>query len=102
MDKCIIMQSHSPVLYCQVDLPGPRLLVEFWQGKLKPEDIEEAWKQASKGPRKPASWNWMDEMPLFCRGCSDLAGQDVCKRLADFPHHGSEHIWDRVISLGME
>ena len=44
----------------------------------------------------------MNEMPLYCRGCSETAGEEVYKAAQEFPERGLEHLWDRVIALGME
>ena len=64
--------------------------------------LEAAWSKQSKKVRKPNVWHWLNEMPLFCRGCSESATEDVYKAAKEFPDRGSQHFWERVIALGME
>ena len=102
IDGICIVQAYAPNLFRQGDLPGPNLLLKFWRGEIEQKDLEAAWKKQSKKKRKPNNWCWVEEMPLFCRGCSETAETDIYKPLRCFPDLGSQHIWDRVILSGME
>ena len=64
--------------------------------------MEAAWKTVAKKVRKPNEWRWSNEMQLFCRGCSETAGEEVFKAAKEFPDRGEQHLWSRVIALGME
>ena len=97
-----VVQPYPPNLFCQGDLPGPNLLLQFWRGDIEQKSLQEAWNKHSKKPRKPNNWNWLQEMPLLCRGCTEVAGRDILKPAKEFPNHGDTHLWDRVIALGME
>ena len=102
IDGICIVQPYAPNLFCKGDLPGPDLLLKFWRGEIKQEDLEGAWRKQSKNLRKPKDWDWCNEMPLYCRGCSETANVEVYKAAKEFPKHGFDHLWDRVIALGME
>ena len=41
-------------------------------------------------------------MPLYCRGCSEPAGEEVYKAAKEFPNTLHQNLWERVIALGME
>ena len=44
----------------------------------------------------------MNEIPLYCRNCSETAGEEVYKAAKEFPKREVGHLWDGVIALGME
>ena len=44
----------------------------------------------------------MNEMQLFCRGCSETAGEQVYKAAKEFPKREVGHLWQEVIAWGME
>ena len=102
VDGICIVQPYAPNLFRQGDLPGPNLLLQFWRGEIQKRDLEAAWSRHSEKKRKPNNWCWLERMPLYCRGCTEDAATDIYKQLKDFPDRGSDHIWDRVIALGME
>ena len=41
-------------------------------------------------------------MPLYCRGCSAAANQDVCRAAKQFTYAHHKDLWTQVISQGME
>ena len=43
----------------------------------------------------------MNAMPLFCRGCSETAGEQVYQAAKEFPKREVAHLWQGVIALGM-
>ena len=98
---CVI-QRYAPNLFRQGDLPGPNLLLKFWREEIAQTDLEAAFRKQSKKQRKPNNWCWLEQMPLYCRGCSEQVGHDVTKPAKDFPDRGATHLWERVIALGME
>ena len=96
------MKPFSPNLFRNGDLLGPDLLLKFQRGDITEEQIEAAWRTVAKKVRKPNKYIWMNEMQLFCRGFSETAGEDVYKAAQEFPDRGVQHLWSRVIALGME
>ena len=102
VDGICIVQSYAPNLFRQGDLPGPNLLLKFWRGEIQEADLEKAWGKDAKPKRKPTNWCWLEQMPLFCRSCSETASADVYKPLKQFPDRGQTHCWDKVVALGME
>ena len=96
-----IVQPHAPNLFRNGDLPGPDLLLKFQRGVIEQADLEAAWGKQSKKVRKPSAWHWLNEMPLYWRGCSETAAAEVYKAAKEFPNHGLQYLWDRVIALGM-
>ena len=97
-----IVKAYAPSLFRNGDLLGPDLLLKFQRGDINEDQVQAAWKTDSKKVRKPNDWLWTHELPLYCRGCSESAGEEVYKASKEFPEHGSSHVWDRVIALGME
>ena len=97
-----IVQAYAPNLFRNGELPGPDLLLKFQREEIEQMHLEAAWSKQSKKVRKPNVWHWLSEMPLFCRGCSESATEDVYKAAKEFPDRGSQHFWERVIALGME
>ena len=97
-----IVQPYAPNLFRKGDLPGPDLLLKFQRGDIEQRHLEAAWSKQSKKVCKPSGWHWLNEMPLYCRGCSETAAVEVYKAAKEFPNHGDQHLWDRVIALGME
>ena len=123
-----------PILFRNGDLLGPDLLLKFQRGDIDQGHLEAAWRKESKKVRKPDDWHglsemplycrgcsetaaeevfkaakefpnhfqWINDMPLFCRGCTETAGEEVYKAAKEFPDHGLQHVWRRVIALGME
>ena len=96
------MKPFSPNLFRNGDLLGPDLLLKFQRRDISEEQMEAAWKTVAKKVRKPNEWRWTKEMQLFCRGCSETAGEEVYKAAKDFPDRGEQYLWSRIISLGME
>jgi len=45
---------------------------------------------------------WPDAMELYCRGCSESAGENVSKSLSQFHYAGVDTAWNDVVSKGME
>ena len=96
-----IVKPYAPSLFRNGDLLGPDLLRKFQRGDIDEGHVEAAWRKESKKVRKPNDWHWLSEMPLYCRGCSETAGEEVYKAAKEFPS-GAQNLWDRVIALGME
>ena len=97
-----IVKPYSSNLFRNGDLLGPDLLLKFQRGAINDTALEAAWRTESKKVRKPNDWHWMNEIPLYCRSCSETAGEEVYKAAKEFPNHQVGHLWDRVIALGME
>ena len=101
--ECIcIVKPFSPNLFRNGDLLGPDLLLKFQRSDISEEQMEAAWRTETKKVRKPNKYIWMNEMQLFCRGCSETAGEDVHKAAQEFPKREVRHLLQGVISLGME
>ena len=102
--RICIVQPYAPNLFRNGDLPGPDLLLKFQRGAIEQRHLETAWGKQSKKIRKPNNWHWLNEMPLYCRGCSETAAVEVYKAAKEFPNpnRGLQLLWDRVIALGME
>ena len=97
-----IVKAYAPNLFRNGDQLGPDLLLKFQRGDINENQLEAAWRTEAKKVRKPNDWHWMNEMPLYCRGCSETAGEEVYKAAKEFPNREVRHLWDRVIALGME
>ena len=100
IDDVWITQPYSPILFNQGDLPGPELLLKFQRGELRAENLEEEWR-GRREPRSRRSHQWLEGMPLYCRGCSERAGEDVQKPAKEFPHTSTQRLWQEVVALGM-
>ena len=98
----VLVKPYAPSLFRNGDLLGPDFLLKFQRGDINERQLEAAWRTESKKVRKPNEWHWLNAMPLYCRGCSETAGEEVYKAAKEFPGRGLEHLWDRVIALGME
>lgn len=97
-----IVKPFSPNLFRNGDLRGPDLLLKFQRKDISEEQMAAAWRTESKKVRKPNNWHYMIEMQLFCRGCSETAGEQVYKAAKEFPKREVGHLWQGVIALGME
>ena len=100
-ESLCIVQSFSPCLFQQGDLPGPKLFLQFWQGKLTYAQHQEAWAKELKR-KKQSDTDWPRDMPLFCRGCSDANDTDTRVPLKQFPTLGKRDLFRTVIAQGME
>ena len=96
-----IVKAYAPNLFRNGDQVGPDLLLKFQREALSEQEMEAAWRTQGKKVRKPNKYIWMNEMQLFCRGCSESAGEEVYKAAKEFPT-GNVNLWERVIALGME
>ena len=96
-----IVKPYAPNLFRNGDLLGPDLLLKFQRGAINEEQLQAAWSTESKKVRKPNEWHWMNEMLLYCRHCSESAGEEVFMSASKFPS-GHSSVWDRVIAAGME
>ena len=101
IDGICIVKPYAPNLFRNGDLLGPDLLFKFQRKDINQGHLEAALRKESKNVRKPNDWHWLSEMPLYCRGCSETAGEEVYKAAKEFPS-GHSSLWDRVIALGME
>ena len=97
-----IVKAYAPNLFRNGDLLGPDLLLKFQRKAINEEQLQAAWRTVAKKVRKPNQWVWMNEMALYCRGCSESAGEEVWKAAKEFPKREAGHLWDGVIALGME
>ena len=100
-DDIYITQPYAPTLFSQGDLPGPELLLKFQRRELDISQLKEAWDLRRKRD-KPSKSKWPDAMELYCRGCSECVGEDVCKPLSQFDFESIETAWEEVVSKGME
>ena len=96
-----LVQPFSPGLLSQGDLPGPRILLDFWRGSTSEKDLEAIWTQAETKKRSRVG-NWPDELMLSCRTCTDdkRGHEEVTHRLADFRRTGSSD--QEILRQGME
>ena len=96
------MKPYASNLFRNGDQLGPDLLLKFQRGDINETQMEAAWRTESKKVRKPNDWHWIQEMRLYCRNCSETAGEEVYKAAKEFPDRGLQKVWSRVIGLGME
>ena len=95
------MQPYAPTLFAQGDLPGPELLLKFQRGELNEAELKAAWD--AKRPRNNApKTTWPENMPLYCRGCSEGGITEVHRKLSHFTYTSNETAWEEVVSKGME
>ena len=83
------------------DLPGPVLLLKFQRGEIKQKDLETEWKKLRPSTKRNRD-RWAEDMPLYCRGCSERWNEDVERKLSEFPQSGKDQLWETVVALGME
>ena len=100
-DSLCIVQPFSPQLFRQGDLPGPNLFLRFWRQELSSEQVYMAWKNEMNKTKSRVT-DWLQQMPIFCRGCSDAIDTDVRKPLKDFPKRGKTNVFHNVLAGGME
>ena len=101
IDDMCITQPYAPTLFEQGEPPGPDLLLRFLRNEVPVSQLGKEWaalKDVSSKERK----KWPEDMPLYCRGCSAAAGEDVFRRAKQFPHSGPETLWKEVVCKGME
>ena len=101
IDDMCITQPYAPTLFEQGEIPGPDLLLRFLRNEVPMSALGREWaamKDVSAKERK----RWPEEMPLYCRGCSSAAGEDIYRSAKQFTHRNSETLWNDVISKGME
>jgi hypothetical protein len=71
----LIVRPYHPMLFRQGALPGPELLMQFWRGEVKSEELEAKWEEAEAAPSKVQK-RW-DKMKWKCYGpcgCSPTKG----------------------------
>ena len=100
-DALRIVQPFSPQLFRQGDLPGPTFFLKFWRKELTSEEVYTAWKNEMK-KTKSRGTDWPQEMPLFCRGCSDGIETESRKPLKEFPQRSKAQIFHNLLAQGME
>ena len=82
-------------------MPGPNFFLKFWREELTSEQVYAAWKHEMK-QKKSRETDWLRQMPIFCRGCSDANDKDARKPLKDFPTRSKTNLFHTVIAEGME
>ena len=100
IDDMSITQPFAPTLFEQGEPPGPDLLLRFLRNEIPMSKLGQEWaalKEVANKERK----RWPDEMPLYCRGCSSAAGEDVFRSAKLFTHLEPDTWWKEVISKGM-
>ena len=105
-DSLRIVQPFSPHLFQQGDLPGPNFFMKFWRGEWTSEQAYAAWKK-EMNKKKTRATEWLQLMPIYCRGCSDAIETDgnktdIRKPMKDFPKQGKTHVFHNLIAGGME
>ncbi|CAJ1384512.1 unnamed protein product [Effrenium voratum] len=68
--------------------------------RLDEEEVARAWSAQTK--KRARGGSWPDAMPLFCRGCSDRAEQEMRLPRKAFPPCNSSDVWHKLIALGMD
>lgn len=101
MDDICVTQPYAPTLFSMGDLPGPVLLLKFQRGEIEQKDLETEWKKLRPSTKRNRD-TWPEDMPLYCRGCSERWNEDVERKLSEFPQSGQDQLWETVVALGME
>ena len=101
IEDIVITQPYAPMLFSQGDLPGRGLLLKYQRRQLDTAKLKETWGVRRKRD-KPSKDKWPDAMELYCRGCSECVGEDVCKPLSEFDFEDLDTAWQEVVSKGME
>ena len=96
-----ITQAYPPTLFEQGEPPGPDLLLRFLRDEVPVSRLGKEW-HALKDVDSKDRKKWPEDMPLYCRGCSVAAGEDVYRSAKRFTHSGPETLWKEVICKGME
>ena len=75
----LLVRPHSPALFRQGAAPGPQMLLQRQQQKIKSEgELKKAWEVQKKQEKEKTSTGtgpWLRTMQLPCRGCSDEASK---------------------------
>ena len=100
-DALCIVQPFSPQLFQQGDLPGPNLFLKFCRKEITSQQAYVAWDKERNKKRNRIT-EWRQEMPIFCRGCSDATRVDTQKPLKDFPRASRARAFENVVAGGME
>ena len=96
IDDLYITQAYSPQLFAQGDHAGPDLLLKYQTGELEGAALKAAWMKATPRSTKKAE-QWPATMPLYCRGCSERCGADICQPLRNFGSYSEEHSWSCLL-----
>ena len=99
-DMCIT-QPYVPTLFEQGEPLGPDLLLRFLRDEVPLADLGKGWTALQYASRKDRP-RFPDNMPLYCRGCSAAANQDVYRAAKQFTYADHKDLWTQVISQGME
>ena len=101
IDDMYITQPYAPTLFEQGEPPGPDILLRFRRGEIPLKNLAKEW-IAMKDFAKKERTKWPDDMPLYCRGCSAAAREEVYRVAKQFTHTNASTLWDDVICQGME
>ncbi|CAE7344756.1 TTC28 [Symbiodinium sp. CCMP2592] len=80
IDQMRIVQAYSPMLFSQGDLPGPRLLTQFWRGELEESQLQKAWQAATVAKGRARHHSWPDAMLLSCSSCPAASNEQAPPR----------------------
>ena len=76
-ETLLVMRPFAPMLFRQGELPGPRLIMEFWRGRLSGANLEDTWKTAVDSQAKAK--NRLEDIVWPC---------SICKQELDSSKYG--------------
>ena len=69
------------------------------------DKVRDAWREEirkEKRKKKEKNLDWPQQMPLFCRGCSDATGTVTYVPLKDFQQGRKTDMFKTIVARGME
>ena len=67
LEGLLIVQPYHPMLFQQGGLPGPELIMQFWRGHLRAEDLPAKWEEYEAAASKQQKR--LDKMLWKCGAC---------------------------------
>ena len=98
LEGLLIVQPYHPMLFQQGGLPGPELIMQFWRGQLRAEDLPAKWEEYEAAASKQQKR--LDKMLWKCYACErELKATSFGAQVAD-KWMFATHVLERVLRRG--
>ena len=98
LEGLLIVQPYHPRLFQQGGLPGPELIMQFWRGQLKAEDLPRKWEEYEAAASKQQKR--LDKMLWKCYACERELKATGFGVQAENKGRFAEQVLKRVLSRG--
>ena len=98
LEGLLIVQPYHPMLFKQGGLPGPELIMQFWRGQLRAEDLPAKWEEYEAAASK--QHKRLDKMLWKCGACErELKATSFGVQVGDKSLFAA-HVLERVLRRG--